>query len=346
MKSRSGTGKTRPFIGLIGALACLAGCDPGRGEHSDEVVATVRVVDQPYLSYAALKVAEAEGYFSDEGLRVEFVHAASSEAAVPLLINGSVDVLPGHAAPGLLNTIAQGFPSKLVAITSQSSSAECSSIGILGRPDLMAFHEDGSSAPPVRRISINRQAAMVFIVEELLEHAGLRLDQLEQTYLPHALEPDALASGEIDAALAGEPFLSRTVLAGKGILWVPIEKVLPGFQYSFLFYGPRLLETDRDVGQRFATAYLRALRKLALGKTADNVALVARVTGEDPSVLKQMCWPFNPTDGHVDMESVRAYQRWLVDRGLQDAIVPDDDLWDRDFTDEANRILDLAGGDG
>jgi NitT/TauT family transport system substrate-binding protein len=345
MISARGTGGNvgeRILFALTMAALAFGAVSCGQADADDAGGLTrVRVISQPYLTYAALRVAEAEGYFAEQGLDVELVTASSSEDAIPLLINGSVDVLPGHLAPGIFNAIRKGFPLRAITITAASSSPSCSSLGILRGPTPSVDSADIDA--PIRRISISRQTAMRFVVERLLEHVGLDLSELERVYLPHAIEPDALAAGEVDAALSGEPFMSQVISAGKGVLWIPIEDALPGFQYSFVFYGERLLVRERTVGERFAAAYLKAARRLADGSTDDNVELVARVTGIEPNRLKRMCWPFNPTDGRVDLASIELFQDWLVENELITERVPEERLWDPEFVEKASQALGYTG---
>jgi NitT/TauT family transport system substrate-binding protein len=316
------------------------------GTPSDKKVADapihLRVVNAPYLAFVPLHVAQAEGYFTRQGLEIEFVPMPGTEVAVPMLVDGSVDVLPGQAAPGLLNAIGRGVPIRLVGKLHDAVSGGCSSIVIVARPGLLEKAK-GSGPPPIARVSLNRQAVMRYLADAAFRSVGISLDSLNVVDIPEAARPAALASGAVDATLAGEPFLTRTVRAGQGTPWIRIIDVLPDVEISLIFFGRRLIEQDPDAGTRFMVAYLQALRQLSQGKTPRNLELMAQATGDDPKLLRAACWPFGPTDGRVRMASVMSFQTWADAHGLLDRIVPAAQIWDPRFVDGAHRILDEQG---
>jgi ABC-type nitrate/sulfonate/bicarbonate transport system substrate-binding protein len=323
----------------LAAIVALLAVACGRAPDAADAPVRLRVVVQPYLVFAPLHVAQAEGIFSAYGLDVELVPMAGSEQAIPLLIDGGIDVLPGHPAPGLLNAMARGERIRMVAQRSRSAPARCSSLALIARPGLLAGARPADEAPRIRRISVDRQAAMVFFIEEALASVHVGLDTLERAYVPHAAEPDALASAAIDVALAGEPFLHRTIAAGKAEEWIGVEDVLPGIEFSVLMFGERLLDREREAGARFVAAYLEANRRLAAGKTARNLALVGEFLDEEPGALEGMCWPFEATTGRVRVDHLTRFQEWAHRHGWIDRIASEDELIDGAFVERASQIL-------
>jgi ABC-type nitrate/sulfonate/bicarbonate transport system substrate-binding protein len=242
-----------------------------------------------------------------------------------------VDVLPGHAAPGLLNAIARGERIRMVAQRSRWLPADCSAVALVARPGLLPPGGSRQAAPRIRRISIDKQAAMLFFVEQALASVGASLDTLERVYVPHAAEGEALAAGDIDVALSGEPFMSRMLRARQAVPWIGQEDVLPGMEFSMVFFGRRLLERERDAGARFVAAYLEANQKLAAGKTARNLALVSEFLGESTEALAGICWPFQETDGRIRREYLMRFQDWARQRDLIDRVADPDELIDSGF---------------
>jgi len=334
-------GPGRLLIGLVIAVA-LGSCDGSRGGGAaiDRPI-RLRVVTAPWLAFAPLHVAEAEGYFAEQGLEVEFVPVTGTELAVPLLLSGSVDVLPGVMTPSLINAIARGAPVRMVGKVQDPTSAGCSSIAIVTRPGLLAESHGRPTQAMVRKVSLNRQAAMLYLADAAFRHAGLEMSRMEIVDLPNAAEPHALASGAVDAALAGEPFLTRTVRTGTGEAWLSVVDALPEVEISLLFFGRRLIEGDPDTGTRFMVAYLQALRQLAAGKTDRNLELIAQATGDDPALLRHSCLPFGPTDGRVRIGSVLKFQAWAATRGLIERPIDASELWDPRFVEGANRALGI-----
>jgi ABC-type nitrate/sulfonate/bicarbonate transport system substrate-binding protein len=162
--------------------------------------------------------------------------------------------------------------------------------------------------------------------------------QVEQVVLPKAAEYDAIRSGTIDGAGMSEPWLSRALKDG-AIEWSRVNQVMPGYQYSVIAYGPRLLDELPDVGRRVAVANLKAMRLYNRGKTPRNLAILAAAMGFEPSELRDICWPRMREDGMVDTTSLLDFQAWSHNRGEVDAIVPVERFWDPRFVNFANRAL-------
>ena len=70
---------------------------------------------RPFLSYAPFFVAQAEGFFADEGLEVEFVSISRAAVALPALVHGDIDVFAARVMPSFLNLIARGGQIRFVA---------------------------------------------------------------------------------------------------------------------------------------------------------------------------------------------------------------------------------------
>ena len=327
-----------PVTLLLAVAFVLASCtgEVARREGTRSDATKLRVASAPYLAFAALHVAKGEGIYERYGLDVELVPLPGTEIAVPLLVDGKIDVLPGQLAPGLLNAIGRGAPVRLVGKMHDAVSAGCSPLHLVTRPGLQGQARGG--VLPVRRLSINKQAVMRYVSDRALASRGFVLDSLETVDIPEAAEPEALATGAVDAALTGEPFFSRTVRAGKAEPWIAITDAIPDAEITLLFFGRRVLEEEPDAGVRFLAAHAEALRLLSEGKTERNLTLLAQATREDPEVLRAACWPFGPTDGRVRMPAVMDFQRWALARRLLDSLVSPERLWDGRFLDSARAI--------
>jgi hypothetical protein len=122
-------------------------------------------------------------------------------------------------------------------------------------------------------------------------------------------------------------------------LWVSLEDVLAGAQFSFVYFGPNLLEKDPDTGRRFLVAYLKAVRQLEEGKTEKNLAVLERVTEEGAENLQRMCWPAYHADGHIDFKGVKDFQDWALKKGFIERAVTEKEFWDPRFLEHANGVL-------
>ena len=323
----------RNFAAAVLAVL-LAACNK---EPSKEATTTLRVFVQPLISHAPALVADAEGYFAEQGIKVEFVRMSDPAAAIPLLINGSIDVLGGGASPGLLNAITRGVPIRAVADKGYYRAGGCSRSGLVLRSGLAK--EKASGRANVRRISIDKQPTMQYVVEKMLASVGFNLKDLEVLYIPHLPEIDAIGKGKIDAALVGDPYMTAMIDRGAAVQWVRQEDVFPNVQLSFVFFGPNLLQKNPDAGRRFLIAHLKAVRQLEEGKTQRNLDVLERVTEEGADALRRMCWPAYYPDGHVDFSSVADFQEWALERKLIDRSATAEEFWEPKLVTQANAAL-------
>ena len=321
-------------LALIAAVALLSAC--ARGE-SKPPVTKLRVFVQAYLAHAPLLVAQAEGYFAEQGLEIEWVRLSDPAAATPMLINGTLDVMPGGASPGVLNAMARGLPIRAVSDKGYFKANSCSRGGLALRSALA--NAGGDARTRVRRISIDKQPQQQYLVERMLETVGLRMKDLEVLYIPHLPEIEAFSKGTVDAALANDPYHTMLLERKVAVPWVRLEEVFPGMQFSFLFFGPSLLQKNPDAGTRFLVAYLKAARQLEKGKTPRNLEVVTRVTEEGADAVKQMCWPAYYEDGHVDLQSIADFQKWALERKFIERIVTDNEFYEPKLIARANAAL-------
>jgi len=302
----------------------------------------LKVTSQPFLSFAPYYIAQAEGYFAEEGLEVEFVEMAGEEAT-PLLTKGELDVIAGFGVY-YLNAIARGAEIKVVADKGHIGTTGCSSGALVVRRELFETGDLDSVAELEGRTMPLRSASMEeYYLEKLLDTAGLALDDLQLTYMPQPAELEAMAQGTIDLSMASEPWATRHVQTGNAVLWIPYNDLAPGEQHVTVVYGPSLLETNPDAGRRFMVAYLRGVRQYNQGKTERNLEIMAEFSGLDEEFLKAACWYDFYDDGHVNVQSLLDFQEWAVEKGYLDSVVPPDQFYDPSFIDYASQVLGTAG---
>ncbi len=306
---------------------------------------TVRVVVAPYLSNAPLFIAEEEGYFAAEGLRLELVSMARGAAAVPALITGDLDVLAGVINAGVLNAVARGGTLRLVANKGYVAADGCASTALLARRGLL---DPPGDHPPIalkgrRLVMPNRASFEGYVAERFLSGGGLTIDAVERVDIPGPAELDAFRTGAIDATVSGEPWLTRILMSGHATVWKRAQELIPDFDYAFVFYGASLLKQHPDVGRRFATAYLRGVRQYGQGKTERNLDILAKHTGLDRELLRQVCWPAVRRDGRVDVKSVLEFQAWAAERKFVDRSLASSQLVDASFIEHATRVLSARG---
>jgi NitT/TauT family transport system substrate-binding protein len=301
---------------------------------------TLRVLVQPYLSYAPLFIAQDAGFFAEQALQVEFVQMNEAVEAVPALTQGTLDVAAGLIWPAHLNAIARGARIRIVADKGYIGPQDCSYTTIMVRPALIENGELGSPAQlRNRKIVLNSASFTGYYLDTLLNTAGLTLEDIEIVDVPVPARPEALEKGSVDGVIVSEPWVTRILQGGQGALWMPAEEVIPESQVGSIFYGPSLLDKDPDAGRRFIIAYLKAVRQYNQGKTERNVEVMAEYTRLDRELLNQACWPTVRSDGRISVQSVLDFQAWAVRRDLLDSPLTEEQFWDPSFVEYANQVL-------
>jgi NitT/TauT family transport system substrate-binding protein len=327
----------------------------------------IRVAIRQWLTFAPLHVARARGFFADQGLDVEFVEIQSTSSAIPLLLRGDIDVLPGPITPGFFHAIGRGARLRFVADKGFVDPSGCAFAAIMSRPGFVEELERSiaerteldkalpssvalaGDAPELLvqgrrpRMALSLEPQLRYFAAEGLARYGLTLSDFETVHVPTAARLAALDAGTLDAAFLGDVGIIHAMEVFGAELWLSVDDVIPGHQFSLIAYGPRLLDEDPELGRRFMVAYLRGVRVYNEGKTDDNVSTLAEATRFEPDLLRAICWPPIRDDGLIDIPSLQAYQAWYVDQGLLDPDAVAVGFWDPSFTEHANRVLAHPG---
>ncbi len=105
-------------LALLGLLSFVAACDEDdNGDELREVVFMAGFRPQANLPFVAVYVADAQGYFADEGLAVEIRHSTQGQH-LQLLLAGEVNFTTGTGAQ-LLRRRADDLPLRAVALFGQ-----------------------------------------------------------------------------------------------------------------------------------------------------------------------------------------------------------------------------------
>ncbi|MFO7958043.1 MAG: ABC transporter substrate-binding protein [Candidatus Brocadiia bacterium] len=306
----------------------------------EEAPERLKVSTLPFLSFGPLFIAQEEGYFAEQGLEIEFVDLRRTQFGVPALVSGQLDVLAAGMTGGVLNSIARGADVRMVADRCHVGypGQECTWFAALARPELL---ENGVLQPGPKKLRIATPLDVVhgMMLDRLLADSGLSRADVDVRFVQYPALPDAMASGTIDVAIVGEPWVTRLLDTGRAELWVAGEEVVPGGQIGAICYGPRLLREEPDIGRRFMVANLKGVRQYNRGKTERNLDILARHTGQDRELLERLCWPNMRDDGMLNVDSVTDFQSWAAERELLDRRLEPEEFWEPAFVQHAAGAL-------
>jgi NitT/TauT family transport system substrate-binding protein len=331
----------KPRIGAAHAalalLAWLAGAAVGCGGAPDAGSA-VRIGYASGITTASLWVADQAGYFADQGVDVTWHQMHRPSTALPQLAADNYDVMSLHITAPLFGLIDRGERIRIVADRGHYRGTGCVDGGFVVRREL-----DLENLPPRMRVSASPNRHSDYLLDRLIAGEQIAGVTWELIDLPAEADLQALARGDIDAAAMDEPILTPALAHGAVRMWLPYAEIFPATQYGILVFGPRLLDRERDLGERFLTAYLRAERELARGKTEENVVRLAEALDFDREFVRDLCWSAVRSDLGVNHESLMDFQRWALDEGHLDRLVPPERYWDGSFA--AAAVARLEGRD-
>ena len=247
--------------------------------------APLRLGFVPLSDAAGLIVAQAMGFFADEGLEVELSREASWATIRDKVAVGALDgahiLAPMVLAQTLgLDSLATAMVAPLVLATGSSAVMVSTRLGLGADPDakglaaLVAQRRDMGASPLTFSV-VFPFSTHNYLLRLWMARAGLDPDRdVRLTIAPPPRMPDLLAGGVIEGFCAGEPW---NAVAGVGVIAARAEEIAPGAPDKVFGATRAWAEAHPDTLQ----AVLRALlRGLAWADAPENraalVALLAR----------------------------------------------------------------------
>ena len=250
-------------------------------------------------------VAEAHGYFREEGLDLQLRECSSGRDCHRLLSEGQVDVATAAELVVTLNAAAQ--PDHAIFATLSASSHQIK---------LVARRSVGGATPAGlrgKRVgTVVGTSAQYFLHRWMVFH-GLEPRDVEVV----ALAPDrialALRRGDIDAAAIWEPHASAAI--ADGAFELPNPRVYTQF-FSLVAARPTLAPRERDV-KRLLRALLRAQRFVADSPSRAAGVLVERLKLDPQLALAQLReHDFRLRLDQALVSTMSSQQRWAAAEGL------------------------------
>jgi NitT/TauT family transport system substrate-binding protein len=315
-------------------IAALLATSCGSDDTSSEVE-TLKVAVLPVLSFAPYYIAEANGYFADENLELEFIQSERGTDTIPLLIQGDIDVWNGGINAGFLNAAAAGEPLRLVADKGSVPTTGCAYSGYVASSDIL--DEQGNiDVTKIVGTRVGGGGGMTtgYAVSNFLGSLGLDTDDITFDPLGMSSRVGSVEAGHLSFASVAEPWITRGENEGLIHLADDVD-YSPGLTIAAVGFGPNMLTDKPDIAARFMRAYLRGVADYQAGPTPEHVTLLAEVTEVDSDILEQACWPAINPDGSIDTDVIAEVQEWGMGDGQLERIVEADEYYDPSFAEAA-----------
>ncbi|MBX2997639.1 MAG: ABC transporter substrate-binding protein [Caldilineaceae bacterium] len=275
---------------------------------------SVRVGYIPVTIYAPVYVADAKGYFAEEGIDVELMPVQGGSDNVVQLGAGNFDVAGGGISAGMWNAADRGIEFEIVAplhaerppLTTPLvvSKARFESGEITSVADLAG-----------KRVAVNAAgAATEYWLEKALEQGGLTLDDIELVAVGFREVGAALESGTLDAGMLGEPL--TTLAEDQGLIHRLTEDFLSDFTVTVLYYNKDWATANPELAAGFARAFLRGARDLLGDQWYDeeNLAIIEQYTGVPAAVVARANRSYHDPNGDVPVADLMTLQEFFMAR--------------------------------
>ena len=290
----------------------------GRAARAAETTVKLGLVGQ--VSDAGFLIGEARGYFRKQGLALETTRFDSAAKMVPLLASGQLDVGGGSSSAGVVNAILGG--SRIQIVADKGSFGSDFSYGtFLIRPDLKGRIRDFKDLKGTRVAVAAPGTAPHLMLARALSKGGLKLSDVQVSFMGHPDMVVALKTGAIDVGVQFEPQGTRAEQEGVAVAWKEGHEVWPKLQVAVVLFGTDF--TNETVAQRLVNAYVCGLRDynavMTKGSQSEKDELFGLLARESntPLDLLQKARPVNlDPEGKLDVASLQESADYLIELGL------------------------------
>jgi ABC-type nitrate/sulfonate/bicarbonate transport system substrate-binding protein len=262
---------------LLVCLGGASGCAP-RAQPDDHLVFMAGYKPQANLPFVGVYIAEAQGYFADEGLTVEIQHSAGGGEHLQLLVAGKVDITTQDAGVMLQRRAQPGLPLVSIAL-----------IGQQGQQAFVALADAGiETLDDWRGRKIGYKGTPPPELFALLDVAGLTEADVELINV--GFDPRVLIEGLVDiypVYLSNEPYALRS-WGYELTTWAPAD-------YGVAMMGLAYVASEETVAAKpaalagFTRAVLQGIA-YAEAHPDEAVEVVLSYTGPeaDPDLMRYM----------------------------------------------------------
>jgi ABC-type nitrate/sulfonate/bicarbonate transport system substrate-binding protein len=282
--------------------------------------ATVKLAFNPNIIQLPFQVALDKGYFDAAGLDVQVTNnQGSSNAMLPLLARGDIDVTNMTPSPALYSQAQQGFDIRVVASHGVEKQGRITVAWLTVLKDKAADIKSFADLKG-RTVEGGAQGTVFDLLSlQALQQANLVPDQdVTVTYrVRNTADTLALAQNKAaDVIAMVDPMATQAEQQGLVVRWKTTGEVVPWYQPSLLAMSSKFLTANRPAAVTFMEVYLLASREVDATNgqwPAGLLTTAAKWNNLDASIITAQGGVvyFEP-NGFLDPASLdRTQQFWL-----------------------------------
>lgn len=300
----------------------------------------------PNISNSAIYIAEAKGYFKEQGITLEMIQFRSGDEQAASIATGALDIGSGGPNAGLYNAAARGVYSKLVADKGHSAKGfewfqYVANKELYDRGEIRSMKDiKGRKVAIVGRGASGEVATM-----RALEKLGYKPEDIDIVVMPFPDMVPALANKSVDIAMVIEPQLTQIVQQGIGVPIGTSQEFYPDQQIAAIFYSEKFIKEKPEVAKRWMVAYVKGLRDyndgVVKGKGKDELVriLINAKAVPNAEFFDKMNKVALDPNGYINVESIQYDMEAYLARGMVTQKVPVELMIDHSFVEHALQVL-------
>ena len=323
MAGRSETGRSLRLGGAVLAALLLSALAADRTTAAE----TVRVGIARTISDAGYYIAEALGFFGQEGIEINLTPFNSAAQMIAPLGTGELDVGGGTVSAGLYNAVGRGINIKIVADQASMKPGYGYS-SLMVRKDVVESGRYKTFADlKGMKVAIGAPGTgTASALNEALKKGGLKYSDVEVVYLGFPEHLPAYRNKAIDASITNEPTMTRAIDEGVAVRVAGNDVTYPDQQTAVVFYSDNFIRNRRHLAERFMRAYVRGIRvyndalkdgRLAGPKAAEVIPILQKYTPiKDEAMLRRIIPNAVNPDAQVNLASLKKDFAFFQELGL------------------------------
>jgi NitT/TauT family transport system substrate-binding protein len=249
---------------LLALALAAAGCgddeEPagGGGDAESAQPTTLKVGVIPIADVAPLYLGVKQGYFEEEGLKIEPALAEGGAAIVPAVMAGDNQIGFSNTT-SLIIAASKKLPVQIIAQGVQGGTGEDDAWDAV----LVPKGSEIKSAEDLagKTIAVNTLNNVgPLTINTALEKRGIDYKGIKYVEVPFPDMNAALESGRVDAAWVVEPFYSQGLGAGSKALLHPYEETAENLTVATYFASKEYIAENREIVDGFKRAIEKSLQ--------------------------------------------------------------------------------------
>jgi NitT/TauT family transport system substrate-binding protein len=326
----------RKAMKTIGGAALLPAAATGlySGPALAQAAKTVRLGDQTgsEVDYAAVWVAELNGYYQEEGIKIERKTYANGPSA--LLDINSLDAVMAAIVP-FMQFVARGGDVRIVMSVTKGNAP------IIGKKQYKSVKDLDGKKVGTPGIGTIHDAILGYIQQSM----GIKFQHVPAKISDVAI---MIQKGEVEAFIGWEPASAAAVAQAPDLLhYIQRMPPIPNSESLQLAFTPGYVKENPETVQKFVRATLRGVNWIKANGKQKTAELVSKKMNDPKSLPVNLdaLESVDLTQPRLDMPSTRLWLTTIAKQGrIPEELVKDVDAWlgkylDYSFLDKAEASL-------